>query len=183
MAKKNKKQVVPLNLDNCEKMTQLKSAPADRATGTKVPVREFDDLTSFETFVRDETWDNEFDNFHAHLAYYPPFILNECHDNLEKIKPTMNKNSSKFKRNLQHHIKKHLMHDLEKVAGYEMKFQKPEIQETFNSWKLKYIDDGHHGFSPEEEEKAHRHWKIEMEVKCNNENPMVEVDFKSIPMD
>lgn len=182
MTKKNKTQTIPLSLENCEKLMELKPAPMDRS-GTPPPVREFDDLVSFETFVRDETWDNEFDNFRAHVTYYPPFILHECHDNLEKIKPTMNKNSSKFKRHLQQHIKKHLMHDLETVAGYEMKFDKADCKETFDTWKMKFVDAGLHGFLQEEEDRLHRHWKIEMEVKSNNENPLVEIDFRSIPIE
>ncbi|CAK7894480.1 respiratory growth induced protein 1 [[Candida] anglica] len=179
MTKKNKNTSIPLNLSNCERMQALREAP-DR-TGTPPPLREFDDLNAFETFVRDETWDNEFDNFHAHLTYYPPFVLQEVHDDLEKIKPTMNKNSKKFKRNLQHHIKRHLMTELETVAGYPMDFGKCEIEEDFNTWKLKFVDQGLHGFTEEEEERLHRHWRIEMEVKANRENPLVEVDIKSLP--
>lgn len=181
MTKKNKSksQSQPLNLDNCERLLELQAAPINRSD-SPAPIRTFDDLQSFETFVRDETWDNEFDKYHAHLSYYPPFILKECHEDLEKIKPTMNKNSSKFKRHLKSHIQKHLMHDLETVAGYPMQFDKGEVSETFNSYKMKFVDESLHGF---DEESARRHWKIEMEVKCNNENPMVEVDLKSIPLD
>ena len=170
----------PLDLNNCEKLNSLK--PADQRMITEPPLREFDDLTEFETFIRDETWDNDFDFIHAKLNYYPPFVLTECHDDLEKIKNTSNKNLKKFKRQLQHHIKRHLMHDLETVAGYPMHFSQTAAEELFKNWKLKYQDDTLHGFTEEEEQRANRHWKIEMEVMANNENAMVEVDFRSMPV-
>lgn len=197
-AKKSKsKASMPLDLDNCEQLTHLKPLPKSRSSsitsmesedGTMQsvlkppPRRDFDELMAFESYIRDETWDNDFDYCHAHLSYYPPFILKECHDNLEKIKPTMNKNSRKFRRNLQHHVKKHLMIEMQKCSGFKMDFSKIGMEETPNSITWKYADEGDHGFDPSEEDMYDRHWKLELEVRCNNENPMVEVDYKAIPL-
>ncbi|KAK6461146.1 hypothetical protein DFJ63DRAFT_320530 [Scheffersomyces coipomensis] len=196
--KKNKKVVQPLDLDNCQTLEHLMPVPKSRSssiisiesedkseikTMLAPPARrDFDDLFSFESFIRDETWDNEFDYYHAHLQYYPPFVLKECRDNLDKIKPTMNKNNKRFKRHLQHHINKHLIKDIEKCCGYKLNLEKAEIIDTPKSvtWKFKDLSD--HGFTQEEEDLFDRHWKLELEISCNNENAMVEVDYKSVPL-
>lgn len=197
MTKSKKNQVIELNLDNIDKLEHLKPVPKTRSMSitsiesedgsiTEVlkppPRKDFDDIASFESYIRDETWDNDFDYCHAHLSYYPPFILKEVHDNLDKIKPTMNKNSRKFRRNLQHHIKRHLMHDMEKCSGFQMDFGKATVEETPKNITWKYLDVGLHGFSEEEEDEYNRHWKLELEVKCNNETPLVEVDYRAIPL-
>lgn len=198
-AKKNKSKssFQPLDLDNCQVLQHLQEIPKSRSASitsmsseegeeTTVllppPVREFDDLTAFESFVRDETWDNEFDYFDAKLSYVPPFVLKECHDNLEKVKPTMNKNSKKFKRNLQHHIKNHLIKDLQKCCGYPLDLHKMDTIETPKKVTWKFMDDTDHGFTKEEEDRYNRHWKLELEISCNNENPTVEVNYRSVPV-
>jgi hypothetical protein len=198
-AKKNKSKSAlnPLDLENCQTLEHLQEIPKSRSASitsmsseegeeTAVllppPVREFDDLTAFESFVRDETWDNEFDYFDAKLSYIPPFVLKECHDNLEKIKPTMNKNSRKFKRNLQHHVKNHLIKDLQKCCGYPLSMQKMDTIETPKKVTWKFMDDTDHGFTKEEEDRFNRHWKLELEISCNNENPTVEVNYRSLPV-
>lgn len=196
--KKSKaKSTAPFNLDNCEQLTHLKPLPKSRSSSiTSIesddgsikevlrapPLRDFEELASFESYIRDETWDNDFDYCHAHLTYYPPFILKEVHDNLEKIKPTMNKNSNKFKRNLQHHIKKHLIVDMEKCSGFKMNFNKANVEETPKSITWKFEDDGDHGFDPHEEDLFDRHWKLQLQVTCNNETPLVEVDYMATPV-
>lgn len=197
MTKSKKAQVLELNFDNLEKLEHLKPVPKSRSSsitsiesddGTmlemlKPPQRkDFDDLVSFESYIRDETWDNDFDYCHAHLSYYPPFIMKEVHNNVDKIKPTMNKNSRKFRRNLQHHIKRHLMKEMQMCSGFEMDFGKAKMEETSKSIVWTFEDAGLHGFSQEEEDMFDRHWKLELQVKCNNENPMVEVDYKAIPI-
>ncbi|ODV68342.1 respiratory growth induced protein 1 [Hyphopichia burtonii NRRL Y-1933] len=194
---KSKSQGIPLDLDNCETLEHLKPIPKSRSSSiTSIesddgsissvlkppPRREFEELTAFESYIRDETWDNDFDYCHAHLSYYPPFILKEVHNNLDKIKPTMNKNSRKFRRRLQSHIKRHLMIEMEKCSGFKMDFDKVGIEETPTSVVYKFADNGDHGFDPDEEDLFGRHWKLELEVKCNNENPLVEVDYKAIPI-
>lgn len=197
MTKGKKKSAVELNLDNIERLEHLMPVPKSRSSSiTSIesedgsmmsvlkppPLKDFDDLVAFESYIRDETWDNDFDYCHARLSYYPPFILKEVHGNLDKIKPTMNKNSRKFRRNLQHHIKRHLMQDMEKCLGFRMDFGKAKVEETPKSITWKFVDEGDHGFAPEEEDLYERHWKCELLVKCNNENPMVEVDYKAIPV-
>lgn len=199
MVKKLKSTVVPLDLNNCQPLTNLQPVPKSRRSSiTSVestnsdgsvtlveklqlpPIREFDDLEQFEQFVRDETWDNEFDYFHAKLKYYPPFILKECKNDLDKIKSTSNKNSKKFKRQLNHHVKNHLFKDLEKCSGYPLNLENVGMEETTDKVVWKYNDSTNHGFD-EEAEALNRKWSIDVEVKCNNENAMVEVDYKSLP--
>lgn len=194
---KKTKQALQFDLDNCEQLTHLKPLPKSRSSSiTSIesddgsikeiikppPRKDFEDLRAFESYIRDETWDNDFDYCHAHLSYYPPFILREVHDNLDKIKPTMNKNSRKFRRNLQHHIKRHLMKEMETCSGFKMDFNKVGVEETPTNIVWKFEDSGHHGFDPSEEDLYHRHWKLELQVKCNNESPMVEVDYKAMPI-
>ena len=194
---KSGRMTTALDLTTCEKLEHLQPIPKSRSSSiTSIesedgmmstvlkppPRRDFDDLMAFEGFIRDETWDNDFDYCHAHLTYYPPFIMKEVHNNLDKIKPTMNKNSRKFKRNLQHHIKKHLMHDMETCSGFKMDFNKVGMVETPTKVKWRFEDMGDHGFSKEEEDMYGRHWKLELEVTCNNENPLVEVDYKATPI-
>lgn len=197
--KKSKSDTVPLDLDNIKPLDHLQAVPktrkmsmtsiesADEPGGFKevlLPptIKEFDELEQFEAFVRDETSDNDFDYFHGRLHYYPPFVLKECHDEIEKIKPTSNKNSSKFKRNLQHHIKKHLIKDLEKCCGYELNFDKAEEIESFDKLTWKFKDETDHGFSKEEEDKYDRHWKIELDITSHNDSALVDIDMKSIPI-
>lgn len=197
-AKKNKgKKVVPLDLDSCEPLKHVTAPPKSRSSSiTSIesedgtiemilkppPVREFDDIYAFESYIKDETWDNDYDYCHAKLLYYPPFIMKEVHDNLDKIKPTMNKNSRKFKRNLQHHIKKHLMADMEKCSGFKMDFSKISEEETPKNVTWTYEDTGLHGLPEEEEDQYHRHWKLCLQVTCNNESPLVEVDYMAVPI-
>lgn len=196
--KKNKSDAVPLDLENIKPLEHLQAVPKARSSSITsvesveepgvlkqvlVPptIREFDELEQFEAFVRDETWDNEFDYFHGRLHYYPPFVMKECHDDVEKIKPTTNKNSKKFKRNLQHHIQKHLIKDLQKCCGYELNFDKGEMKETFDKLSWTFKDETDHGFSKEEEDLYDRE-KLELDVSCSNDSAMVDVDFKAIPI-
>lgn len=196
MGKKDRKNSVTFDLDSCDRLEHLKPVPKSRSSSiTSVesngsfekvlkapPMREFDDMKAFESYIKDETWDNDFDYLHAHLRYYPPFIMKECHDNLDKLKPTANKNSRKFKRNLQHHVKRHLMKEMAISGGYNMDFSKVSVEDTPKKVTWKYEDIGDHGFDPKEEDEFDRHWKLELEVSCNNENAMVEVDYRAIPL-
>lgn len=197
MVKSKKNQVVELNLDAIDRLEHLKPVPKVRSASiTSIesedgsvlqmlkppPRRDFDDMIAFEAYIRDETWDNDFDYCHAHLSYYPPFVLKEVHGNLDKIKPTMNKNSRKFRRNLQHHIQRHLMQDMSKCSGFQMDFGKAKMEETPKTITWKFTDEGDHGFSKEEEDMFNRHWKLELEVRCNNESAMVDVDYRAIPI-
>ncbi|CAI5758065.1 unnamed protein product [Candida verbasci] len=195
--KKSKSDSLPLDLDNIKPMDHLQAIPKSRSSSiTSIessdgelsqvlqppPIKEFDDLEQFEAFIRDETWDNDFDYCHGKLHYYPPFVLKSCQSNTEKIKDTMNKNSKKFRRDLQHHIKKHLIKDLEKCCGYELNFDKGEIIETPNKLTWKFKDYTDHGFSKEEEDLYNRHWHLELDVSCTNDSAMVDVEYKSTPV-
>lgn len=197
MVKSKKNQVLELDLDRIDKLEHLGPVPKSRSSSiTSIesddgsvttmlkppPRKDFEDLVAFESYIRDETWDNDYDYCHAHLSYYPPFIMKEIHGNMEKIKPTMNKNSRKFRRNLQHHIKRHLMADMAKCSGFQMDFGKAEMEQTAKNIIWRFKDEGDHGFMKEEEDLYDRHWKLELEVKCNNETPMVEVDYKATPV-
>lgn len=196
MKQKKKQTTQPLDLEHCEKLAHLSQIPKSRSSsitsiesdGSIVqmlkppPVKTFDELTSFEAYLRDETWDNDYDYCHAHLTYYPPFIMKEIHGDPEKIKETMNKNSSKFVRHLKQHIKKHLMADMEKCSGYKMDFKETGKQETPDKLSWVFLDDGNHGFSEEEEKEFNRWWKVQLEVSCNNQNPLVEIDYMAIPV-
>ena len=202
MPKKIKSTSVPLDLNNCPPLERVPPLPKNRsASVTSIettntdgsvtmverlmlpPIREFDELTSFEQFVRDETWDNEFDYFHAKLNYYPPFVLKACRSNLDKIKHTANKNSRKFRRQLNHHVKNHLFKDLEKCCGYPLDFGKAEIIETPNKITWVYRDYSNHGFSEDDADPLDRKWKLDLAISCTNENAMVEVDYKSMPVE
>ncbi|EGV64934.1 Respiratory growth induced protein 1 [Yamadazyma tenuis] len=196
MGKKERKNSVTVDLENCDKMQHLKPIPKSRSSSiTSIesngsfesvlrppPMKEFDDLRAFEAYIRDETWENDFDYLHAHLKYYPPFILKECHENLDKVKPTANKNSRKFKRNLQHHVQRHLMKEMAICGGYNMDFKRVDVRETPKTMVWTYEDSTDHGFNPEEEDAFNRHWKLQLEVCCNNENAMVDVDYRAIPL-
>ncbi|CCE82429.1 Piso0_002155 [Millerozyma farinosa CBS 7064] len=195
--KANKKsKAVELDLNNCERLEHLKEVPKSRSSSiTSIesdgslqksikppPMREFEDLTSFEAYLRDETWDNEFDYCHAHVMYYPPFIMKTVHNDFEKIKPSMNKKSRKFRRNLEHHVKKHLMTEMERCSGFKMDFDKVGLEDNPSLLKWIYEDTSNHGFDDDEAQRFHRQWKVHLEVSCNNENPMVEVDYQAIPI-
>ncbi|KAI5965172.1 RGI1 [Candida pseudojiufengensis] len=196
MGKKSKKAFESFDINEVKPLDHLTAVPKSRTSSitsiesegsiSKIlepaSKRTFDDLTEFEAYIYTQTMSGDYDYTHAVLNYYPPFILKECQNNLEKIKPTNNKNSKKFKRNLQHHIQKHLIKDLEKCCGYELNFDKGEIIETSNKLIWKFKDESDHGFSKEEEDLYDRHWKLELEVSCTNESAMVDVEYKSIPI-
>lgn len=48
-------------------------------------VKVFEDLQGFETFIANETEDDDFDHLHCKLNYYPPFVLHESHEDPEKL--------------------------------------------------------------------------------------------------
>ncbi|KAI5952466.1 RGI1 [Candida jiufengensis] len=197
MGKKSKKAFESFDINEVKPLDHLTAVPKSRTSSITsiesgeglisrvvepASKRQFDDLTEFEAYIYTQTMSGDYDWTHAALSYYPPFILKECQNNLEKIKPTNNKNSKKFRRNLQHHIQKHLIKDLEKCCGYELNFDKGEVVETPNKLMWRFKDESDHGFSKEEEDLYDRHWKLELEVSCTNESAMVDVEYKSIPI-
>ncbi|ODV82704.1 hypothetical protein CANARDRAFT_30622 [[Candida] arabinofermentans NRRL YB-2248] len=146
----------------------------------------FDNLEQFEAYIKDESWDNEFDNLNAHLTYLPPFIMHEIHDNEENIKPQMNCLNKKFRRQLHHHLVKHLIPDISKMAGVDYQFDKAEEEQISNAYgtstiyKWHFKDESNHGFD-EKEFESRNHWIAELNVESNSSDPFVTVDFKCVP--
>ncbi|KAH3659911.1 hypothetical protein OGATHE_005956 [Ogataea polymorpha] len=138
------------------------------------PLRKFDDIVAFEQYLKDETWDNEFDYFHLKVNYLPPFVLHSIHDNPEKIKPTMNSRSRKFVRHLGHHIKRHLLSEINYYTGVNYNFEKAVVEHRPDGSIMFHLHDySDHGYG-EETDKYNRHWKVDLDVRCNPENPYVE---------
>ncbi|ODV85852.1 hypothetical protein CANARDRAFT_179555, partial [[Candida] arabinofermentans NRRL YB-2248] len=164
------------------------SAPPTRRSSMIVkvqepPLRQFEDLYAFEQFLKDETWDNDFDYYHLRLNYLPPFIMNTIHNNLEKIKPTMNSRSKKFIRNLNHHIKRHLLQEINYYSGVDYNFEKAMIEKKDDGRVLFHFRDySDHGFDEEEFKNVDRHWKLDLDIECSPESPYVSIDMKSMPI-
>ncbi|KAG7764613.1 hypothetical protein KL946_003293 [Ogataea haglerorum] len=160
-------------------LEHLSPATSRKNSVDEPPLRKFDDIVAFEQYLKDETWDNEFDYFHLKVNYLPPFVLHSIHDNPEKIKPTMNSRSRKFVRHLGHHIKRHLLSEINYYTGVNYNFEKAVVEHRPDGTILFHLHDySDHGYG-EETDKYNRHWKVDLDVKCNPENPYVEVDMKS----
>lgn len=177
MAKKNLKPVhmEPIHIDHLDK------APAVRNSKEMY----FDNLDDFERYIMDESWDNEFDNLNIHAKYLPPFIVNQTKGNEEKIKPQMNSLNKKFRRHLQHHVKRHLLPDINRMAGIDYEFCKDGEEKVMNQYgtsslyKWHFKDETNHGFD-ESEYKSRNHWKVEVDIESNSNDPWINVTYKSI---
>ncbi|KAG7822840.1 hypothetical protein KL909_004005 [Ogataea angusta] len=166
-------QTEPTHLEHLSPVTSRRNSVEEP------PLRKFDDIVAFEQYLKDETWDNEFDYFHLRVNYLPPFVLHSIHDNPEKIKPTMNSRSRKFVRHLGHHIKRHLLSEINYYTGVNYNFEKAVVEHRPDGSILFHLHDySDHGYG-EETDRYNRHWKVDLDVKCNPENPYVEVDMKS----
>lgn len=180
MTKKDKKQnkytsapTEPTHLD------VIKDRPSHK--DTEPLIKTFDSLDAFESYLKDETWDNEFDFLHAKVNYYPPFVMHECHDDLDKVKPTMTNLNKKFVRNLHHHIDRHLLKEISKWSGVDYEFGKGVELHKGSDLIWHFTDDSNHGY---QEESMHgRKWKMELDVTCHSDNPEIIVDMKTIPID
>ncbi|KAG0669765.1 Respiratory growth induced protein 1 [Pichia californica] len=145
----------------------------------------FESLDDFERYIMDESWDNEFDNLNIHVKYLPPFIVNQTKGNEEKIKPQMNSLNKKFRRHLQHHVKRHLLPDINRMAGIDYEFHKEGEEKVSNEYgsasvyKWHFKDDTNHGFD-ESEFGIRGHWKVEVDIESNSTNPWIDVTYKSI---
>ncbi|KAH3682286.1 hypothetical protein WICPIJ_006755 [Wickerhamomyces pijperi] len=137
--------------------------------------QEFEDLATFEAFLRDEKEDHDYTHVHAHINYIPPFALHECHDDPELIKDSLNRKSKKFVRHLHQHVEKHLLKEISESSGLSLKFAKPEIQEDADTLQWKYVDEGDHGLSEQDEI-----FKVEVIVKCYSEGAAVDVWYNTI---
>ncbi|QLL32328.1 hypothetical protein HG536_0C04970 [Torulaspora globosa] len=134
----------------------------------------FEDLNDFETFIKQETEDDSFDNLHCQLRYYPPFVLQEAHNDPEKIANTANCHSKKFVRHLHQHVEKHLLKDIKAAVNLrDLKFRNKSKDESFERIVWHYGEDTEY-----HEKKFH----IEVGVTCNHDNAMVDVDYKTVPL-
>lgn len=174
MAKKDRKNRESLGL-----LDLASIGPAPRRKLSIPPVKEFDDLKLFEQYLKDESWDNDFDFVHARLKYYPPFISSgETGDDPDAAKATMNKKSKQFVRRLLHHVDRHLCKEILELSGLVHDWKRTNKQDSFEKLVWTYEDRGNHGI----DEANPRKFKVSMDVTCNNEDPMVVVDYKSVPI-
>ncbi|CAL9734323.1 respiratory growth induced protein 2 [Monosporozyma servazzii] len=140
-------------------------------------IKVFEDLDDFETYLKNETEDNEFDHLHCQLKYYPPFVLNEAPDkDPEKIKESVNCHSKKFVRHLHQHVEKHLLKDISGkcLEQPELKFRDKSKQSEFDRVTWLYKDQA---------EINNKKFGINLEVSCNNNGAMVDVDYRTAPID
>lgn len=134
----------------------------------------FDDVETFENFLRDSEEDNEFSNVHCQVQYIPPFVLHHAHDDEEKVKDTENSHSKKFVRHLHQHVEKHLLKDIKGALDIpDLKFHDKTKEQTFEHvmW--------HYGETVEHKDKK---FKIDVNVVCKHDSPMVDVDYKTQPV-
>ncbi|ODV98310.1 hypothetical protein PACTADRAFT_48094 [Pachysolen tannophilus NRRL Y-2460] len=162
------------------KLVEIKDRPKHKSDDP--PLRKFDNLEAFESYLKDETWDNEFDYIHAQLVYYPPFVLHECHDDPENnFKPSMTNLNKKFLRNLHHHVDRHLLVEIKRYSGVEYDFGK-SVEEHTADGKVKwhFKDESNHGIP---EESLHdRKWKLELTVESHSNDSLIVVDLQTVPL-
>ncbi|VEU21496.1 DEKNAAC102602 [Brettanomyces naardenensis] len=148
----------------------------------------FDSLDDFQRYIKDESGDNEFDQMSVHVKYLPPFIIQQTHGNDEKIKPQMNSLNKKFRRHLQHHVKRHLLPEISRMSGIDYDFKKvnegfsSNLYGTTSAYKWQFMDESNHGFDESEYGKRN-HWKVEVNVETTSNGPYVDVDFKATSLD
>lgn len=140
--------------------------------GTELKV--FEDLETFETFIKNETEDDDFENLNCQVNYYPPFVLHHAHDDPEKIKDSENSHNKKFVRHLHQHVEKHVLKDLKECLNLpDMKFHDKNKEETFEKITWHYGED-----AQIKEKKFH----ISVDVTCHHDDAMVCVDYKTQPL-
>lgn len=146
----------------------------------------FDDLKKFEDYIKNESWDDEYDQMKVHLEYIPPFIVNEIHGEEEHIKPQMNALNKKFRRHLHQHLTKHLLPEINKMSGIGYQFKEideglvPDFNGIDSTYRWHYEDLGNHGFD-EDEYKDRHHWDATLDVACDSNGPFVNAHFVCQP--
>ncbi|CCH46494.1 hypothetical protein BN7_6087 [Wickerhamomyces ciferrii] len=140
-------------------------------------LQEFEDLDTFEQFLKDEREDNEHNNAHAHINYIPPFVLAASHNDPDKVKDSQNRKNKKFVRHLHQHVEKHLIKDIKASSGMDLNFGKPETIEDFDTITWKYTDSSDHGLGLDGEK-----FKVEVVVKCNSNGAYVDVNYNTLPI-
>lgn len=139
--------------------------------GEKVQV--FENLGDFETFIKQETEDDEFDRLHCMLSYYPPFVLHEAHDDPEKISEQANSHSRKFVRHLHQHVEKHLLRDLAvALESPDLKFGDKSKDQSFERVVWHYADDANYHDKP---------FHVQVDVTARHEDALVNVDYRTTP--
>lgn len=135
----------------------------------------FEDLTDFETYLKNETEDNEFDNLFCKLKYYPPFVLKDAKSDPEKIQEKVNCHSKKFVRHLNQHVEKHLLKDINEalLQDVDLKFKNKSKDKQVNKMTWFYND---------EREINNKKFKVDLQISCNNEGAMVEVEYRTTPV-
>lgn len=178
MGKKNMNKPVhmePTHIDHLEKPPAVRNSKE----------MHFESLDDFERYIIDESWDNEFDNLNIHVKYLPPFIVNQTRGNEDKIKPQMNSLNKKFRRHLQHHVKRHLLPDITKMSGIDYNFTKDGEESVSNQYgtssvhRWHFKDNSNHGFD-ETEYQNREHWKVEVDVESNSNNPWIDVTYRAV---
>lgn len=175
-----KKQMKPVHMEPVH-IDHLEKAPTVRNSKEMY----FESLDDFERYIMDESWDNEFDNLNIHVKYLPPFIVNQTKGNEDKIKPQMNSLNKKFRRHLQHHVKRHLLPDINRMTGIDYEFTKDNEEKVLNEYgsssvyKWHFKDDSNHGFDESEFGKRD-HWRVEVGIESNSNDPWINVTYRSI---
>ncbi|KAL3231007.1 hypothetical protein RNJ44_00646 [Nakaseomyces bracarensis] len=153
---------------------EKKPKVATMTTKSGETLKVFEELGDFETFLRGEVEDNEFDHVHCKARYYPPFVLHQSHDDPEKIKDTENSHNKKFVRHLHQHVEKHLLKDIRELFGDpNLKFKSKSKDESFEKITWHYSD---------ESELNDKRFKIDVDVTCTHDGALVDVDYRTQPL-
>ncbi|CDR38918.1 CYFA0S02e08592g1_1 [Cyberlindnera fabianii] len=139
-------------------------------------ILEFEDLSEFEQYLKDEREDNELTHSHARIQYIPPFVLAASHNDPEKVKDSQNRKNKKFVRHLHQHVEKHLLKEIQASSGLDLHFGKPETLEDFDTITWKYTDD-------QCLESDEGKFKVQVVVKCNSDGAAIDVSYDAIPME
>ncbi|CCE65222.1 hypothetical protein TPHA_0K00880 [Tetrapisispora phaffii CBS 4417] len=157
-------------------MTKKDKGPKIQTITTKSgeKIKAFEDLNQFETFLKQETEDDEFDNLHCQIKYYPPFIMHDCHEDPEKIPNTANSNSKKFVRHLHQHVEKHLLKDIREALDI------PELQFKDHSKEKEsdHITWHYHDVTTYHDKK----FQVNVNVTCNHEDALVNLEYQTLPI-
>lgn len=132
---------------------------------------EFEDLPTFEQYLKDEREDNEIGNAHAHIQYIPPFVLQESHNDPDRVKDSQNRKNKKFVRHLHQHVEKHLLEDIKDCSGMDVRFGKPEKIEDFDTitWRYEGMTTGS--------------YKVQVIVKCDSNGAAIDVRYDTVPVE
>ncbi|SCU80017.1 LAFA_0B07030g1_1 [Lachancea sp. 'fantastica'] len=136
-------------------------------------IKVFEDLDSFELYIKNETEDDDFDHVRCRLKYIPPFVLHESHEDPERIKDSVNSHSRKFVRHLHQHVEKHLLKDItDRLQIPTLKFKDKSKVETPDNIVWRYNEHAQY---------HSREFDIHVSVQCHHDSAMVDVDYLTEP--